>query len=114
MLDTFHDLTVVPGFDCNGCGACCLHMASPPLSAEEIEALPAELKAEMKAWLDSDESWDDSYRPCFWFDADTKTCRHYEHRPGICQDFEVGNPACLGMRSDRGLCTAQGKKPLEV
>ena len=36
--------------------------------------------------------------PCIWFDLQTRQCRHYEHRPRICRDFERGTPECHGWR----------------
>lgn len=35
---------------------------------------------------------------CCWFDPKTKSCKHYDSRPSICREFEVGSDACLGWR----------------
>ena len=32
---------------------------------------------------------------CLWYDAEMKRCRHYEWRPQICRDYELGGTACL-------------------
>ena len=39
---------------------------------------------------------------CIWFDPDTKGCSHYEHRPMICREFEVGGEDCLRIRGKAG------------
>jgi Fe-S-cluster containining protein len=36
--------------------------------------------------------------PCVWYDAESKQCRHYEHRPDICRTFPVGGEGCLFWR----------------
>jgi Fe-S-cluster containining protein len=28
--------------------------------------------------------------PCFWWDAQKKSCRHYQYRPKVCRDFYCG------------------------
>lgn len=40
--------------------------------------------------------------PCLWYDAETRQCKHYEHRPEVCREFEMGGDDCLEMRS--GIC----------
>jgi Fe-S-cluster containining protein len=37
---------------------------------------------------------------CLWFDAVTRQCKHYEHRPQLCRDYELGGQACLLRRSE--------------
>lgn len=41
--------------------------------------------------------------PCIWLDLDTRQCRHYEHRPQMCRDFEMGRYHCRRMRVDQGI-----------
>lgn len=36
--------------------------------------------------------------PCFWFDQQSRRCKHHEHRPRVCRDFEVGSQGCLSWR----------------
>jgi Fe-S-cluster containining protein len=109
---------------CRGCGVCCMHMRSPPFAVKGEEAggrtvavrrgdeiddicvdvyddLPEELLAEWQAYLigvcsDPSESGED--RPCYWFDLETRRCKHYEHRPEICREFEVGGEDCENHR----------------
>ncbi|MCH8149964.1 MAG: YkgJ family cysteine cluster protein, partial [Planctomycetes bacterium] len=69
--------------DCNGCGACCFQLGSPPFfaSAQDLaragpdwSRLPEHLKNEVLVSMPRDSG------PCSWLDADTKKCRHYEFR----------------------------------
>lgn len=41
--------------------------------------------------------------PCLWFDTETRKCRHHDHRPQICRDFDVGNEHCIRMREEIGV-----------
>lgn len=36
--------------------------------------------------------------PCCWLDLETKECKHYEHRPELCQKFELGGYDCVELR----------------
>lgn len=100
-----------PGQTCDGCGACCMHMGVPPfdefdgaIDDQDIEyqRLPDELKREI------DEAWDKGTtwfvnKPCIWLDLETRKCRHYEHRPLVCERFEPGNPICIEDRQLLGI-----------
>jgi hypothetical protein len=105
----------LPVVSCDGCGACCMHMHLPPQSvwADRVgelspwaEALPAEVLQELLAHYRQAEAdgWPEE-RPCVWLDLETKRCRHYEHRPAVCRDFEVGKAPCLQHRKAHGLPT---------
>ena len=64
-------------------------------------SLPRRLKREVLAYLKA-RGWRDDYgRPCIWLEADG-TCRHYEHRPRVCRDFERGGEDCRRMRREQG------------
>ena len=71
--------------------ACCLKVTKPPFTAFEAMTLPAELRESLKVEGDG----------CTWLDRETKRCKHYEHRPMICENFEVGGLLCLEWRSER-------------
>ena len=93
--------------DCEGCGACCLHMGFPAYLTEESPSgpepawknLPDDLRAEI---LESMEGYKPRITgldgPCTWFDPETKSCRHHEHRPQVCRDFQIGSPECRDWR----------------
>ena len=66
--------------------------------------LPKDLK---KAWLTHVENYkrpnygdtlDTFDGPCTWLDLETRMCKHHQHRPNVCRDFETGNPECLQWR----------------
>ena len=97
---------------CEGCGACCEYMGFPPgfaplLRGEQcchedlarLAALPATLLASLRQRLATMTAadWDG---PCCWFDALTRQCKHYGHRPQTCRDaIEAGDDACQRLRA---------------
>lgn len=104
-----------PPKSCEGCGACCREMHSPPGWAmyagpaadywieradpededwQIFQAIPEPVKQELREFYANDNLDGDPHDPCFWYDPETKGCRHYEHRPTICREFEIGEPAC--------------------
>lgn len=84
--------------NCHGCGACCRSIGLPPFMYGEILALPEKLKSEMMAWQKDKHIKEASGDACVWYDADTRLCKHHEHRPEICKDFVVGDMFCLNYR----------------
>lgn len=70
---------------CNGCGLCCMWESQPPFGDGEekpdIEITPNPFNT-----------------PCCWLDLETKKCKHYEHRPKICRDFQLGGSDCVELR----------------
>lgn len=122
--------------NCDGCGACCEGMSSPPgyviyfpLAGQQIQDwaldpvqwpdaalwpnVPESLKHELaeyyahaRAQIEAGVSRAEAYRdgePCCWYDPVSKRCKHYEHRPQTCRDFQLGEASCLAYRSDAGL-----------
>ena len=94
-----------PEITCEDCGACCATMCSPLLMPEhidatEINALPADVRKDFKDGMEAREKhgWIPDV-PCFWLTDDLK-CKHYEHRPDICREFEVGSEACQTWRDE--------------
>ena len=90
---------------CEGCGECCAHMSSPPVLFTEFEALPDTLAHGIREYLAGLNYRDDG--PCIWLDQTTKKCKHYEHRPGVCRDFNLGSESCHRHRANVGL-TVEG------
>lgn len=109
---------------CSGCGACCLHMVQPPFSPPVIDPPPGyesmgdpephwerlvaerpNVAADLKAY--SQRLWKgegpEDGTPCYWFDPETRGCRHYEYRPDICREFELGGEGCLRARRTYGI-----------
>lgn len=80
-----------------------MHMSTPPY-IDELEDKPLDVQAEYAAILDTQclvfEAHGIDAKPCGFFDLATRKCRHYEHRPDICIDFEMGSDDCLATRGD--------------
>ena len=60
-----------------------------------LTAAPDEARRIKLERMDSDEP---DECPCCWLDQETKRCRFYEFRPGVCRDFDLGGEACLATR----------------
>ena len=87
----------LPVISCDGCGVCCSkNIGTPPFEPGEE---PPDLPTEAVALIRRDRLWDLS-GPCSWWDAETKRCRFYEHRPRSCQEYEVGGPDCRKKRGE--------------
>ena len=100
------DAVITPQCSCAGCGVCCMHMATPPFDTAEEAELPDSVKADLAAVRES-RRWQylvngTDYVPCGWFDMVSRQCRHYEHRPSVCREFEVGGTYCVNLRIDAG------------
>jgi uncharacterized protein len=107
----------LPVLNCDGCGACCMHVGNPPgysvrigdngifaLTAtgenlERLRSMPAALLNDLS--LNSNRGRYDQC--CCWFDPATRRCRHYDFRPTECRTFEVGGVGCLAVRSYHGM-----------
>jgi Fe-S-cluster containining protein len=94
---------------CEGCGACCETQGLPPgyTAPVMMTHLPAELRDEILLHL-AEERRTGKRRyerglPCIWYDAETRRCRHYEHRPGTCRRFEIASDGCTQWRAGHGL-----------
>ena len=80
---------------CDGCGArCCQYMRTPPYIWTANDMPPVHLQDEVRA-----ASLDDrpNEAPCIWIDGER--CRHHEHRPRACRDFQRGCEHCVALRS---------------
>lgn len=98
--------------NCDDCGACCMDQVSPPFVGlddfngvydVEFAMLPADLKAEYYAYYAPGGPREKlpPEAPCYWFDLETKRCKHYEHRPRICRDFAINGKGCKRHRAAR-------------
>lgn len=88
--------------NCDGCGACCMSMGTPPFAGPgdpSWDALPEQLKAEIKAEVFRPGRNYDG--PCIWLE--NGRCKHHAIRPMICREFEIGSPACLIWRDEHGV-----------
>jgi Fe-S-cluster containining protein len=95
---------------CDGCGVCCMHMATPPYDAEELEELREHNEPVYADYIAARDSRllqftanGTDHVPCGWFDMVTRRCRHYEYRPFVCEMFQRGGWSCHSQRADAGL-----------
>jgi Fe-S-cluster containining protein len=113
MTGSANSLPVIES--CEGCGACCRVVTSPPFrrvfDGDGEEAwerlrwdrpdLLAEILADARARkANGDASFG---TPCLWFDAANARCRHYELRPRACMEFALGGLDCHGARRRAGI-----------
>jgi uncharacterized protein len=108
----------LPVLNCDGCNAsCCRHMVMPPFVPLLVDLewvnflqnhpdLAAEIEAEYRRKR-AEADWP-SESPCFWLDTATGRCKHYNERPEICRDFEVGGEYCLEARDYYGVGKCDG------
>ena len=83
---------------CDDCGACCAEVCSPPF-VDETHRLPRPVYDDYLLGIGHRETHGFGDIPCFWLTADRK-CRHYDHRPDVCREFEVGSEGCLAWRDE--------------
>jgi Fe-S-cluster containining protein len=83
---------------CDGCGFCCTEVSVPPF-LDEIDFVPKELAAEFYAAQMIEAELVAQKQPCIWHDRVTRRCRHHEHRPNICREYEIGGELCLETRT---------------
>ena len=96
---------------CDGCGLCCEGIGSPVLLYASRPGIgqphpfrPANLPQELIDEIDFHFSGltrgQEPLARCLWFDPVSRRCRHYEHRPQVCIDYELGGRACLSRRRE--------------
>lgn len=86
----------LPILTCDDCGVCCMQIGTPPYTGIDGDVPPPWLEWNVNRHCDRL----DRRLPCIWYDLKTRRCQHYEHRPQICRDFEVGCFDCLEFRRD--------------
>jgi Fe-S-cluster containining protein len=106
------ELSVLEPESCDGCGLCCEGIGSPvALYASRPgwesqhpfrpEGLPDELVREIDEQFAGIYRGQEPQERCVWFDSQARRCRHYEWRPQVCRDYELGGTACLLLRRER-------------
>lgn len=91
--------------NCDSCGACCLGQEALPLDNYQGTPPPA-LLAEIAAMRErfNRDGWPGNGEPCVWYDAETRRCKHYEHRPDVCRDtVKPGDDDCRRIRRKAGV-----------
>lgn len=99
----------LPIIDCSGCGQCCRNQPYPPFLWWNNEDVPPEPHySQIKEMILAKARADTE--PCLWLTPDGR-CGHYEIRPEICREFELGCEECLEMRAEVGLSDTPRLKP---
>ena len=102
-------LRVLQPDSCDGCGLCCEGIGSPVLLYQSRPALagphpfrpaglPQNLIDEIDRHFAGLTRGQEPQDRCLWFDPAARRCRHYEWRPQVCRDYELGGRACLQLR----------------
>jgi len=105
------NLTVLHPATCDDCGLCCEGIGSPVVlyatGADRSsphpfrpEGLPESLVEEIDRHFLGLYRGQEPQARCLWFDVETRRCRHYEWRPQVCRDYELGGDACLSRRRE--------------
>ncbi|MSR59264.1 MAG: YkgJ family cysteine cluster protein [Planctomycetaceae bacterium] len=106
---------------CNGCGLCCQGIGSPVVLYTSNPdswgphpfrpaALPDDLIREIDDHFLGLHRGQEPQEQCLWYDAATRSCRHYEWRPQVCRDYELGGSECLALRQRH----IEGERPREI
>jgi Fe-S-cluster containining protein len=99
-----------------------MHMRTPPFGDSTDPRwleLSKELKSEIENWILTGPRYqfmvkfDGHINPCIWLNLVTGECRHYNQRPDVCREFEVGNDSCRMLRKEVGLSVRGMPHPLE-
>lgn len=100
---------------CENCGACCMHMGYPPfvgmyVGQHEKMSDPDWLRLKRQhpdlatqARQGAIDGRGNAELPCLWLNTETKRCDHYDLRPAVCREFEIGDPDCIAHRQRRGI-----------
>ena len=97
VLTTAHATKVAT---CDECGVCCREQNIPPF-LDEIDFIPRDLEREVLEARKIEAEL--AGKPCIWWEASTGKCRHHEHRPNICREYEIGGELCLETRARFGI-----------
>lgn len=124
--------TAGPTPSCENCGACCMHMITPPfvtispalIAVGALPNRPADPARGHPDWGHLAAAPPEAKRkvadlhhmilcgldtrgvlemPCAWFDPRSKGCRYHAHRPELCRDFPTGGASCHEHRIYRGV-----------
>lgn len=84
-----------PVTSCDGCGQCCRNQPFPPFLWSFGDMPPDWAREELARQIVGRVRSEDD--PCLWL-AEDGTCSHYDERPEVCRDFEMGGEGCLRQR----------------
>jgi len=98
---------------CAECGLCCQGIGSPVLVYQSDprltgahplrpSGLPQSLIDEIDEHFQGLQRGQEPLDRCLWYDPAAKQCKHYQWRPQVCRDYELGGDACLDVRKKGG------------
>lgn len=101
--------TILKPESCSGCGLCCEGIGSPVVLYQSRPAwvdqhpfrpagLPLDLIAEIDVHFAGVVRGQEPQELCFWYDCETRQCKHYDWRPQVCRDYEFAGRECLELR----------------
>ena len=103
LISMIH-LTQLSPKSCYSCGLCCEGIGSPVLEYATrytgyVPPRPAGMTPELIEEIEFHFSGlcrgQEPLERCLWFDPVARGCRHYDLRPQICRDYELGGTSCL-------------------
>ena len=94
---------------CDECGLCCLGIGSPVLlyqtrsnEPEPHPFRPADLPESLIQEIDANfaglSRGQEPLEQCLWYDTVAHSCKHYQWRPALCHEYELGGAECLRLR----------------
>ncbi len=108
-----------PKYECDGCGACCIHLTIS-VTEEDVRREPKLIDAARHLYpleTISPEGLAELKKTGFYLTYgfedhcrmldDNGACSIYASRPRVCQRFEPGNPLCQNVRALAGLQTLE-------
>lgn len=87
----------LPVLSCERCALCCREQTEPPYLPTELDVLPRELRRQIEQQQADPQTGGSKPAGCYWLGPDGK-CLHYEQRPLVCREFEMGGEDCLTLR----------------
>jgi Fe-S-cluster containining protein len=105
----YREFDVLQPDTCNDCGLCCEGVGSPVMvyqSRPDVAGphpirppdLPQPLIDEIDAHFQGLARGYEPQESCLWYDPEARCCKHYEWRPPICRQYELGGRDCRQLR----------------
>jgi Fe-S-cluster containining protein len=85
---------------CKCCGSCCAFISIPPFKEDELDRIPADIRAVVAWYTQHQPKRPETPSPCYFYDATSRLCLIHEHKPQTCRDFVPAGPACRNLRSN--------------
>ena len=100
------NLQIIDPESCDDCGLCCEGIGSPVVlftsrANDSVrhpfrpDGMPQHLIDEIDHHFGGLARGQEPQQRCLWFDTKLRRCKHYEWRPQVCHDYQLGGDACL-------------------